>query len=57
MLEQVDSSDITSSDPLTPTSDVESSTRGVTKKREAFVFRFNKAKYDELKQKGFRLEF
>lgn len=26
-------------------------------KREAFLFRFNKAKYDELKQKGFRLEF
>lgn len=25
--------------------------------REAFLFRFNKAKYDELKQKGFRLEF
>ena len=57
MLEQVDASEITSSDPLTPNSDVESSTRGVTKKREAFVFRFNKAKYDELKQKGFRLEF
>ena len=28
-----------------------------SKKREAFLFRFNKAKYDELKQKGFRLEF
>ena len=57
MLEQVDASEITSSDPLIPKADVESSTRGVTKKREAFVFRFNKSKYDELKQKGFRLEF
>lgn len=28
-----------------------------SKKREAFLFRFNKSKYDELKQKGFRLEF
>lgn len=28
-----------------------------TKKREAFLFRFNKEKYDELKQKGFKLEF
>ena len=26
-------------------------------KREAFLFSFNKSKYDELKQKGFRLEF
>lgn len=26
-------------------------------KKEAFLFRFNKEKYDELKQKGFRLEF
>ncbi len=26
-------------------------------KKEAFLFRFNKAKYEELKQKGFRLEF
>ena len=25
--------------------------------REAILFRFNKAKYEELKQKGFRLEF
>lgn len=28
-----------------------------TQKKEAFLFRFNKNKYDELKQKGFRLEF
>ncbi len=28
-----------------------------SKKKEAFLFRFNKSKYDELKQKGFRLEF
>ena len=28
-----------------------------SEKKEAFLFRFNKAKYDELKQKGFRLEF
>ena len=28
-----------------------------SQKKEAFLFRFNKAKYDELKQKGFRLEF
>lgn len=28
-----------------------------TRKKEAFLFRFNKAKYEELKQKGFRLEF
>ncbi|MGM9803019.1 MAG: NUDIX hydrolase [Muribaculaceae bacterium] len=28
-----------------------------TPKREAFLFRFNKTKYDELKRKGFRLEF
>ncbi len=28
-----------------------------THKKEAFLFRFNKEKYDELKQKGFRLEF
>ena len=28
-----------------------------SKKKEAFLFRFNKAKYDELKQKGFKLEF
>ena len=26
-------------------------------KKEAFLFKFNQAKYDELKQKGFRLEF
>ncbi|MGM9842741.1 MAG: NUDIX hydrolase [Muribaculaceae bacterium] len=26
-------------------------------KKEAFLFRFNKTKYEELKQKGFRLEF
>ncbi|MGM9799059.1 MAG: NUDIX hydrolase [Muribaculaceae bacterium] len=26
-------------------------------KKEAFLFRFNKAKYEELKRKGFRLEF
>lgn len=26
-------------------------------KKEAFLFKFNKKKYDELKQKGFRLEF
>ena len=25
--------------------------------RKAILFRFNKAKYEELKQKGFRLEF
>lgn len=25
--------------------------------RDAFLFRFNKSKYEELKQKGFRLEF
>ena len=28
-----------------------------TPKREAFLFEFNKEKYDELKQRGFRLEF
>ena len=28
-----------------------------TPKKEAFLFRFNVAKYQELKQKGFRLEF
>lgn len=28
-----------------------------TAKREAFLYRFNKDKYNELKQKGFRLEF
>lgn len=28
-----------------------------TQKKEAFLFRFNKGKYEELKQKGFRLEF
>lgn len=28
-----------------------------TKKKEAYLFRFNKQKYEELKQKGFRLEF
>ena len=28
-----------------------------SKKKEAFLFRFNKAKYEELKQKGFKLEF
>lgn len=26
-------------------------------KKEAFLFKFNPKKYDELKQKGFRLEF
>lgn len=28
-----------------------------SQKKEAFLFRFNKGKYEELKQKGFRLEF
>lgn len=28
-----------------------------SKKKEALLFRFNKAKYDELKQSGFKLEF
>lgn len=28
-----------------------------SKKKKAILFRFNKAKYNELKQKGFRLEF
>ena len=28
-----------------------------SQKKEAFLFQFNKAKYEELKQKGFRLEF
>lgn len=28
-----------------------------TRKKEAFLFRFNKGKYEELKQKGFKLEF
>ena len=28
-----------------------------SKQKEAILFRFNKAKYNELKQKGFRLEF
>lgn len=28
-----------------------------TPKREAYLYSFNKEKYDELKQKGFRLEF
>ena len=28
-----------------------------SQKKEAFLFRFNKAKYEVLKQKGFRLEF
>ena len=28
-----------------------------SQKKAAFLFRFNKAKYEELKQKGFRLEF
>ena len=28
-----------------------------SQKKEAYLFRFNKAKYDELKRKGFRLEF
>ena len=28
-----------------------------SQKKEAFLFRFNKAKYEELKQKGYRLEF
>lgn len=28
-----------------------------TAKREAFLFRFNKEKYDELKKKGFQIEF
>lgn len=26
-------------------------------KRKAYLFKFNSEKYDELKQKGFRLEF
>lgn len=26
-------------------------------KKEAYLFKFNNEKYDELKQKGFRLEF
>ena len=26
-------------------------------RKEAFLFKFNPKKYDELKQKGFRLEF
>ena len=33
------------------------STVNPSHKKEAFLFRFNKPKYDELKQKGFRLEF
>lgn len=28
-----------------------------SQKKEAYLFRFNKTKYEELKQKGFRLEF
>lgn len=28
-----------------------------SQKKEAYLFRFNKANYEELKQKGFRLEF
>ena len=28
-----------------------------SQKKEAILFRFNKSKYEELKQKGFRLEF
>ena len=28
-----------------------------SQKKEAILFRFNKVKYEELKQKGFRLEF
>lgn len=28
-----------------------------TPKKEAFLFKFNAEKYNELKQKGFRLEF
>ena len=28
-----------------------------SQKKEAFLFRFNREKYEELKQKGFRLEF
>lgn len=28
-----------------------------SRKKEAFLYRFNEKKYDELKQKGFRLEF
>lgn len=32
-------------------------TTNPSQKKEAYLFRFNKAKYDELKQKGFRLEF
>ena len=32
-------------------------TANPSRKKEAFLFRFNKSKYDELKQKGFRLEF
>ena len=32
-------------------------TANPSNRKKAFLFRFNKAKYDELKQKGFRLEF
>lgn len=32
-------------------------TANPSQKKAAFLFRFNKAKYEELKQKGFRLEF
>lgn len=32
-------------------------TTNPSQKKEAYLFRFNKTKYDELKQKGFRLEF
>lgn len=32
-------------------------TANPSQRKEAFLFRFNKQKYDELKQKGFRLEF
>ena len=28
-----------------------------SQKKKAFLFRFNKAKYEELKQNGFKLEF
>ena len=32
-------------------------TANPSNRKKAFLFRLNKAKYDELKQKGFRLEF
>ncbi len=37
--------------------DATNETVNPSKKKEAILFRFNKAKYNELKQKGFRLEF